>query len=206
MVIRLAFMGMVLATGLAGVFEAPKPEFHSIFNGRNLDGWHIESGGKFLVRDGLLAVEKGTGWLRSQASYGDFVLRLEFRFLEKGANGGIFVRTAATSHDNQNGWPDNGYQVQCLDVLDGPHPLATMIPYGAPPFKSKSDLKALARAYKPGAWNVYEIRCRGEQLEVKLNGVSITKASPIKNLKGHVGIQAEHGRLEFRRLAIKQLD
>lgn len=179
----------------------------SLFGGRNLDGWVVENGAEFEARDGLLVVNRGMGWLRSAKEYGDFVLELDFRFLEEGANSGIFVRTAATSQENDNGWPDNGYQVQCLDTLSGDHPIATMIPYGAPPFQHTSDREAIAAVYHPaGEWNSYEIECIGERMGVKLNGTLVTQCTEIKNLRGHVGIQAEHGLLEFRKIRLRSLE
>ena len=197
----------VIAAGVAGPNIAngddKEPGYVSLFNGKNLDGWVIENNAQFSVRDGLLAVNRGTGWLRSQKDYADFVFKMDFRFLDEKANSGIFVRTGPTSRDDENGWPDNGYQVQCMDIITGPRACATMIPYGAPLFDSESDLEKLAKVYRPaGKWNSYEIKCVGEALSVKLNGELVTKASPIKNLRGHLGIQAEHGRLQFRNLRI----
>jgi len=148
----------------------------------------------------------GTGWLRSAGVFSDFTLVMEFRFLEAEANSGIFVRTGPSSHDDENGWPNNGYQVQCMDTITGRAPLATMIPYGAPPFEHQSDLAALAKAYKPlGEWQTYEITCAGKTLEVKLNGKRITTATSIMNRQGHIGIQAEHGLLEFRKIDLKPM-
>ncbi len=177
-----------------------------LFNGENLDGWVIENNGQFAVEDGVLKINKGVGWLRSVDTFGDFQLLMEFRFLEENANSGIFVRTGSTSKDDDNGWPDNGYQIQCMDTLTGQVPLAHMIPYGAPPFEHESDMEALKQAYKPhGEWHTYDITCRGEELEVKLNGVLITTATSIKNLEGHIGIQGEHGLLEFRKIEVLEL-
>ncbi len=203
-----AFAVISLSAGCVNTSDATgRAEAVSLFNGKDLDGWVIESGGKFSVRDGLLVVNKGTGWLRSEDDFGDFVLEMDFRFLEEQANSGIFVRTGPTSKDDENGWPDNGYQVQCMDTITGEIPLATMIPYGAPEFVHKSDLEALARAYRPTReWNHYEISCIGEDLTVKLNGVLITTARDIKNRRGHIGIQAEHGLLEFRNIGVRVLD
>ena len=82
-----------------------------LFNGTNLDGWTIINNGQFSVEDGVLKINRGTGWLRSNDTFADFVLTMEFRFLEEGANSGIFVRTGPTSADNENGWPNDGYQV-----------------------------------------------------------------------------------------------
>ena len=177
----------------------------SLFNGENLDGWEIQNGGQFSVADGVLKINKGTGWLRSADTFGDFKLTMEYRFMEKDANSGIFVRTGPTSHDDENGWPNNGYQVQCFDTLEGEYPLGFIIPYGAPEFKSDSSLDALKSVYKPAKeWLTYEISCQGETVEVKLNGTVITTAIEIKNLTGHIGIQGEHGHLEFRKIEVTQ--
>jgi hypothetical protein len=178
----------------------------TMFGGRNLDAWVIENNGQFSVADGILKVNRGTGWLRSKESFGDFTLIMEFRFLEEAANSGILVRTGSTSHDDDNGWPNNGYQVQCMDALEVDHPLGTLIPYGAPEFKQEYDMDALKRAYKPaGEWHLFEITCVGETLSVKLNGELVTTATSILNLEGHVGIQGEHGLLEFRKIELKKL-
>ena len=196
----------IIVTLFVGCATNVAPKSGALFNGANLDNWVIENDGQFSVEDGVLKVNRGTGWLRSAGVFSDFTLVMEFRFLEAEANSGIFVRTGPTSHDDENGWPNNGYQVQCMDIITGKAPLATMIPYGAPPFDHQSDLAALAKAYKPlGQWQTYEITCVGETLEVKLNGTLITTATSIKNLKGHIGIQAEHGLLEFRKIDLKPM-
>ncbi|MDE2641322.1 MAG: DUF1080 domain-containing protein [Verrucomicrobiota bacterium] len=193
----------IAVTLFAGCTTIETPKNMALFNGTNLDNWVVENDGQFLVEDGVLKVNRGTGWLRSAGVFSDFTLVMEFRFLEAEANSGIFVRTGPTSNDDDNGWPNNGYQVQCMDTITGRAPLATMIPYGAPPFESKSDLAALAKAYKPlGQWQTYKITCAGETLEIGLNGTLITTATNIKNLKGHIGIQAELGLLEFRKIDI----
>ncbi len=177
-----------------------------LFNGENLDGWDIVNDGQFLVEEGVLKINRGTGWLRSSETFGDFMMTMEFRFLEEEANSGIFVRTGPTSADNENGWPDNGYQIQCMDIVTGDTPLGNLIPYGAPPFEHEFNIEALQEAYNPtGEWQTYQITAQGETLEVRLNGTVITTATSIKNLTGHVGIQGELGLLEFRRIDVEVL-
>ena len=196
---------VILFSGIVGIggegAQAQSTQIE-LFNGRDLDNWEIINAGQFLVEDGVLKIDRGTGWLRSSDVYSDFVLTMEFRFLEAGANSGIFVRTGPTSADDNNGWPNNGYQVQCMDTLTGT-PLANMIPYGAPPFEHQFNIDALKTAYKPtGEWHTYEITAEGEQLWIRLNGVLVTTATGIKNATGHIGIQGELGLLEFRRISI----
>lgn len=131
----------------------------SLFNGKNLDGWEIENNGQFSVENGVLKLNQGTGWLRSSEAFADFTMTMEFRFLEKDENSGIFVRTEATSKDDENGWPDKGYQIQCIDMIEyhnplSEYPLGHMIPYGAPEFQSVSNIEALKEVYKPaGEWH-----------------------------------------------------
>lgn len=190
----------------AAAMPAVEDSVIHLFNGENLDGWEIVNDGQFSVEDGLLKINRGTGWLRSTETFGDFVLTMEFRFLEPEANSGIFVRTAETSRDDERGWPDNGYQIQCMDIITGDTPLGQMIPYGAPPFEHEFDLAALERAYLPtGEWQTYEITAQGETLEVRLNGEVVTTATSIKHLTGHIGLQGELGLLEFRRIDVEQL-
>lgn len=196
----LVLFGGLFISGCGGSSNAV-----SLFDGESLAGWEIQNGGRFSVADGVITVDRGTGWLRSVDTYGDFTLTMEFRFMEAKANSGIFVRTGPTSKDDENGWPDNGYQVQCLDTIEGKVPLATMIPYGAPAFEHQSDLEALKRAYRPvGEWQRYDIACLGETMEIRLNGILITSCTSIKNLDGHIGIQAEKGWLEFRKIEIAE--
>ena len=40
-----------------------------LFNGWNLEGWSIQNGGRFSVQDGVLKLDGGTGWLRSDKTF-----------------------------------------------------------------------------------------------------------------------------------------
>ena len=171
-----------------------------LFNGWDLEGWSIQNGGRFSVQDGILKLDGGPGWLRSNKTFGDLKLRVEFRLMGPGSKLGVFVRSGPSSNQSKNGWPDNGYQVQCVDSPKG-KPQAALLSYKVPSFAKKSDAKALQKAYKPiGEWQTLEILVHEESLVAKLNGNLITTATKIQNRKGHIGIQGEHGLLEFRKI------
>src|SRR4051794_8349177 len=72
---------------------ALEPGFTSLFNGKDLDGWHVMNDGQFSVKEGVIFLNKGSGWLRFDKEYKDFELRLDLRFLNKGADSGIFIRS-----------------------------------------------------------------------------------------------------------------
>ena len=79
-----------------------EPGFTALFDGKSLNGWNIENKGEFSVKDGVIFLNKGRGWLRSDKEYKDFELRMDFRFISKGADSGIFIRKP---------------QLQCRDYL-----------------------------------------------------------------------------------------
>ena len=178
-----------------------------LFNGENLDGWVIENNGQFIVEDGLLKINKGSGWLRSNKIYSDFTLTMEFRFMEKDANSGIYVRVPSVETAGKNGYPASYYQVQCRDndSIINSH-LGYLFSKGVPDFDFVSSIERIKKAYKPiGEWHTYEITCNKGKFIVKLNGEIITIALNVLTPEGYIGIQGEFGLLEFRKIELELL-
>src|SRR5262245_42278694 len=61
----------VLVTA-AGEDKGQADGFIRLFDGKSLDGWAPVSTDRFLVRDGVIVNDGGTGWLRSARPYKDF--------------------------------------------------------------------------------------------------------------------------------------
>ena len=74
----------------------PEEEVRHIFNGENLDGWTVHGTELWYVEDGELVCESGPdaqyGYLRTDRTYADFELTLEFKQEEDG-NSGVFFRS-----------------------------------------------------------------------------------------------------------------
>ena len=172
--------------------------FTLLFNGKSLDGWKIMNDAKFEAKDGVIFLNKGSGWLRSEKQFKDFELRMDFRFMNKGADGGIFVRA---SEEGKN-WPAKNYQVQTMDN----NSIAAVFSSGHPAAKANVNKEALKKAMKPAMeWQNYVITVQGPKLEVKLNGEPVTVAEGLADVPGHVGIQGEGGLIEFKNIRIKEL-
>ena len=193
----LTVMLVSLATG--NIFaEQPAPAanndgFTSLFDGKSLDGWHIMNGGKFSATKGVIKLDGGRGWLRSDKEYTDFVLTLEVRWLKPKQDSGVFLRA---SKEGGN-WPSRKYEVQCENS-----PRIAYI-FGAP---QKRDAKLALKLLKEDQqWNRFEIKCEGSKCEVKFNGQVVATSDGFKNLKGYIGLQGESGQLEFRDIRIKVL-
>lgn len=149
----------------------PEVGFVDLFDGKSLDGWHVVGTPGWRVENGiLLAPGKGSGWLRSNKEYADFVLRVTFRNTKNG-NSGVFIRAGERGRTSRT-----GMEIQILDDADKP---LSRTSSGA-----LYDLVAPTRnAVKPvGEWNVYEITARGVEIRITLNGV------PVQNVRTNDGV------------------
>ncbi len=186
---------------------AQSDDFIPLFDG-TLEGWTIENSShdNFTIHDGVLRVEEPEGWLKSEQQYGDFVLRIEFRFLTDNADSGIFVRAVADSPFIR-GWPNNSYQVQLRNPLgESPFPpVGGVFRHGTPQGPLRFDADDAARlSTGTGEWQTLQIELAGEELTVWLNGSELSHASNIVNAQGYIGIQAELGTVEFRSIGIQE--
>src|SRR5262249_42111166 len=150
------------------------------------------------VKDGVIFLNRGTGWLRSAKEYKDFELRLDFRFLNEGADSGIFIRATMDG----NNWPSKNYQVQTIDAPG----ICSILAAGQARPKQKKNAELLKKAMKPTKeWQSYVIIAQGQQLQVKLNGELITMAEGLSEQAGYVGLQGEGGELEFKNIRIREI-
>jgi len=172
----------------------------------------IEPGG-WAVKDGVLSpADNGDIW--SRASFGDFILDLEFK-TEKDSNSGVFLRTGDITN-----WLHTAIEVQILQPT---------VPNTRENCGGIFDVLAPARnAIKPaGEWNRYVIMARGSRIFVVLNGEQVTaidldqwtKAhtnpdgtpnkfdTAYKDMprKGAIGLQYHGSKVWFRNPRVKQL-
>jgi hypothetical protein len=170
------------------------PGFTALFDGKSLAGWSmVNTKDNFLVRDGILVLNKGAGWLASDQSYSDFELRIRYRFVTPGTDSGIFIRAGLEGKN----WPTKGYQVQNMDN----ETLGKVVRV-----KGEHKVDVLKRVKKPtGEWQEMTIVARGKSVRVSLNGEEIASSDDLSILEGRIGLQAEGGILEFARIDIKPL-
>jgi hypothetical protein len=185
---------ILLALIFAMADDKSNDDFVSLFDGETLNGWHIMNGSKFTAEQGIIKLNGGRGWLRSEKEYSDFILRLEFRFLLPKQDGGVFLRS---SLEGEN-WPSRNYEVQ----VENTRRMAKV--WGAE-YDLNADLVQFV--LKPvNEWNKYEIYLSGSRLEVRLNGMLVTTSDDVAELQnGYIGLQGENGFHEYRNIRIKDL-
>lgn len=191
---RTAVVGLALAV-LAWGPAAPaaddfKPEggYTSLFNGKDLTGWKYPGArgqpldGKttpderFEVKDGVILVHAKDA--NGQGGIKDLYTVKSF---DKDFHLKLEFRAAPRA--------DSGVYIRGpqLQVRDYP----TVGPYKKVKFHE-------------GGWNELEIMVKGTAAECKCNGEVIEKAFKVP-AQGGIGLQAEVGRFEFRRIRVKEL-
>jgi hypothetical protein len=163
----------------------------SLFDGQTLNGWTLENDCKASVKDGLIVLDAGDGWIRSDHQYGDFKLHVEWRALKAhDCDAGIFIRTLAGGSP----FPKQSYQINLQEGREGNIPNL--------PGATSTGL------IKQGEWNTFDATVIGDVVELVINGKPAYRAAGLKIARGHVGIQVEvpkGGSYHFKNIRITEL-
>ncbi len=165
-------------------------EWQDLFNGENLDGWHILNGQhSFEVIDGIIVgttiVGQPNGFLSTQEKYSNFVLEVDF-LVDDAMNSGIMVRGLSTK-DYMDGRV-HGYQVE----IDPSERAWTGGIYDEARRGWIYDLRlneAARKAFKPGEWNTLHIEAVGTSIRTWLNGTPCANLVDDMTSEGFIGLQ-----------------
>jgi len=151
LVIALTF-GFALCTW-AGADDGFKP----IFDGKTLDGWKVNEGGKaFKIEDGAITGRGGRGHVfYVKEEFQDFEMKVDVK-INEGGNSGIYFHTAF----QDEGWPDAGHEVQVNNTHKDPVKTGSL--YGV--------VKLYESAGKDNEWFTMHIAVKGRNLVVRVDG------------------------------------
>lgn len=169
-------------------------EAQSIFNGKDLTGWHALGKNQWVVENGVLKSPQSGANLVTDKAYNDFKLHIEFRIPE-GSNSGVYLR--------------GRYEIQVEDG-DTTHPEADRLGgiYGFIAPSEKAGKKA-------GEWQSYDVTLVGRLVTVALNGTTIICNREIPGITGGaldskegepgpLQIQGDHGPIEYRNITMAE--
>jgi hypothetical protein len=195
--------------------QAQEPDFTSLFNGKNLEGW-VGNKTSYQAKDGMIVIEPkggGGGNLFTEKEYGDFIFRFEFQ-LTPGANNGLGIHAPLEG--------DAAYVGKEIQILDNDAVKYAKLEayqfhgsvYGVMPAK-RGFLKPV------GEWNQQEVIVQhpkikvvlngetileGDYLEASKNGILDKKDHPgLKRSSGHIGFLGHGDVVSFRNIRIKEL-
>ena len=160
--------------------------------------WHVDPARKLLICDG----DGGHDMLLTDKEYGDAIFHIEFCYIKvegkTGYNSGAYVRNSrdgAIWHQAQFGDAKDGFLFGESPTPDGKKQF----------FSLKKEVKD-SRVKPAGEWNTMEITTRSSTLTLWINGAVTCQFDKCGAPKGHLGVEGEGYRIEFRNLKVKELD
>jgi hypothetical protein len=164
--------------------------WQSLFNGTDLTGWAPVNGGVYSVTNGVIHLEKGKGWLRTEREYTNFVFEAEWRGLLTNYNSGFFVRAPLDG----NPWAADVWQVNTKQGAIG------QLLKG-----SKEMLPSVTPPVPAGVWVKFHVEVRGRKMTLDVDGKRAWEFGGFEPDHGYLGLQAEGRVFEFRNLQIREL-
>ncbi len=184
-----------------GAVRAPRLQTNSqpswqkpitLFNGKDLTGWHALGNNQWIVENGVMKSPHSGANLITDNIFKDFKLHIEFRYPE-GSNSGVYLR--------------GRYEVQ-IEASHGDEPYKGVFSavYG---FIAPSEIAAK----KPGEWQSFDITLAGRMLTVIANGETVICNREIPGITGGaidskesepgpLLLQGDHGSIEYRNIII----
>ncbi len=186
--------------------------FTDVFNGKDFTGWAGATNG-YEIKDGAIVNKpKKGGNVFTEAEYGDFTVRLEYK-MPAGGNNGLAIRYPGKGQPSSEAM----CEVQILDDNAPKHAKLDPRQYNGSVYGMIPAHRGYERAI--GEWNFMQVTVHGHKIQVELNGTRIVdgdvskvtqfmgdKKHPGKdNLKGHFGFAGHNDPVAFRNIQIRPL-
>lgn len=171
-----------------GGFQAPSDAI-VLFDGTDLSAWETPDGkpAGWVVKDGVITVDKSKGDIQTKEKFDDFQLHLEWKVPEN-------ITGKGQSRGNSGVYLQGMYEIQVLDSYENP---TYVNGQAASIYKQAAPLVNPIR--KPGEWNVYDIIYTAPtfkedgsyrtypQVTVIFNGVVVQNHTQIQGTTEYIG-------------------
>jgi 3-keto-disaccharide hydrolase len=181
---------VLLATVAFGADSTGDGHWKPLFNGQDLTGWVIMNDAAFSVTNGVIHLDKSTGWLRTEREYTNFVFEAEWRGLETNYNSGFYIRAGLEGKPH----PTDAWQVNLKQTALG------QLLRGKPEVRP-SNIPSLPT----NEWVKFRIEANGRKLTLEVNGTHAWEFDKLDVDHGYIGIQAEGRPLDFRNLRVREI-
>jgi hypothetical protein len=182
----------------------------SLFNGKDLANWEfflkdqsVDPVTVFYVKDAAIHITGNPfGYMRTKEEFRDYKLHLEWRWPMEGTNSGVFIHTQKPDVI----WP-SCFEVQLMAGNAGDF----ICVGGATMIERTDQEKRVIPKFNPsnevalGEWNNMDVICKGNTIEVYINGNLQNKASGTSLSAGHICLQSEGKDIEFRNIFLSKL-
>ena len=207
------------ACAIAGEAETEEPITPTakiaLFNGTDFTGWVKFCPNKkadvdkiWTVKDGVIhCLGKPHGYIRTEKSYANYKLHLEWRWVAKPTNSGVLLHKAGPErvwpkcieaqlmHKNAGDfWLLSHSTLKVGDKVKGPGAYVNV--------KKKHP----SNEKPPGEWNSYDITCDGGSVRLVVNGLLQNEGADATPSAGPICLQSEGSPIEFRNITLEPLE
>jgi len=210
------------------IFTYSNAQTVGLFNGNNLDGWHVDvpemdnnpnAINPFIVRNGML-VSLGTpgGHLITDQVYKNYRLEVQYRFAAKPGNCGVLVHASTPRALYQmfpkslevQGMHENAGDFWCIvEDITTPDMEKRRGPkknWGITEGKERRIKNLTDNSEKPlGEWNTMVIECLEKEIKVWVNGDLVNYGYDCTASEGQIAVQAEGSEVEFQKLELEPI-
>jgi hypothetical protein len=184
------FASFAVARVVRGAEDTDAGKWVSLFNGKDLNGWVVMNDAKFTVTNGVIHLDKSTGWLRTEKEYSDFIVEAEWRALETNYNSGFYIRAGVVGTP----YPTNAWQVNLKEAALGQL------------LRGKTEaLPSKTPKFPVNEWVTFRMEARGKKLTLDVNGARAWEFDKLDTDHGYIGIQAESKLMDFRNVRVREL-
>ena len=180
----------------------------SLFNGKDFTGWkfcmanNAAPENTWSIKDSLIhCIGRPNGYIRTEKTFSNFQVTVQWRFIRPG-NTGVMV----FMQEPDQVWPRC---VECQGMHDhqGDFWLWGGVGCAKPQVTQNNGIiMQESSTEKPvGEWNIYQVICRGNSVEIVVNGKSMNKITDCNVSSGFIGLQSEGAELEIRSVTVESL-
>ncbi len=201
--------GMAQGEESSGQSEAG---FRSLVAAEGLEGWEgnldwFRREGDTIIAGSLKRPVPRNEFLATTKEYQNFELRLEAKIVGEGDNAGIQFRTARIPNHHEV----SGYQADMGIAWKRSVWGALYDESRRKKMLAEPTAEVSAKAYRPGDWNAFRIRCEGNKIQIWLNDiqtVDYTEADSSIAQTGIIALQIHSGpaaEAHYRKIRIMEL-
>ncbi len=183
-----------------------------LLKGNSLNNWvfylrdhSVDPASVFTIQNGVVHITGNPfGYMRTRKAYSDYALHVEYRWPVEATNSGIFLHCQL---------PDTIWitGIECQLQKGNAGDFACV---GQTDMKERVDKSRKGRMIKKledstekpvGEWNTVDITCKGNTIEVYVNGVLQNRGTEVSLNKGYISLQSEGKEIEFKNVILKKL-
>lgn len=187
-------MVFILVVAGCASLTAEKSHVTRLSDGKTFAGWSGDTNKTWRIEGGafvggsLKERVPRNEFLCTMRNYTNFVLRLKFKLVGEGVNGGVQIRTKRIPNNHEV----SGYQADLGDpgwwgsLYDESRRNKVL---------AQSNMAEVNKVLKRSDWNDYRIRCQGKRIQLWINDVPTVDYTETENMDNHgvIGVQIHAG-------------